>query len=318
MARPSNQDHVARTLRALAILRSEPGWHHVARLALLVEAKPVRLGDDLRRCCYVAEDWHLPLFFGSDVEPPHPDGDNVVQLAADVPITLALPSSRVELIRLSLLADAAARRHPDHPRSLVLSTLHLRLTALLDSDDLEHVSPEPPMAAAIRAAIADHRNIRFSYRSLTASSPSERLVTPLNIHRQGRWWMLDATSDTTSGQVNYRLDRIVGDVNDAGPVDGHPALRTTIGSEPTPTTAVRLRLHGNDLWTVDDLAPTDLEHRADDRVDVTINLYPPVGERLSRVLFLADPATTELISGHTFLDAHRRSLRHHQERQNRP
>lgn len=316
MGRPSNQDHVARTLRALAILKSEPGWHHITRLALLVEAKPIRLGDDLRRCCYVAEDWHLPLFFGSDVEPPHPGGDNVVQLAADVPITLALPSSRVELIRLSLLADAAARCDPDHPRSLVLSALHQRLTTLLDSDDLEHIAPEPPMAAAIRAAIADHRNIRFSYRSLTASSPSERLVTPLTIHRQGRWWMLDATTDTTP-PVNFRLDRIVGDVSDAGPGDVRPALRTTTGS-PTPTTPVRLRLHGNDLWTVDDLAPTELEHRADDRVDVTINLYPPVGERLSRVLFLADPTTTELISGHTFLDAHRQSLRHHQVRPMRP
>ena len=98
----------------------------------------------------------------------------------------------------------------------------------------------------------------------------------------------------------------MGDVGDAGPAVVHAAPRPTVVGEVTPTTAVRLRLHSNDLWTVDDLAPTDLEHCADDRVDVTINLYPPVGERLSRVLFLADPATTELISGHTFLDAHRR------------
>ncbi len=36
------------------------------------------------------------------------------------------------------------------------------------------------------------------------------------------------------------------------------------------------------------------------------------------VIFLADPGTTELISGHTFLDAQRRSLRHHQKRSGLP
>lgn len=318
MGRPSNHDHVARTLRALAILRGEPGWHHLTRLAELVDAKPVRLRDDLRRCCYAADDWHLPLFFGSDVD--HPDGDTVVSLSADTPVSLPLPSSRVELIRLSLLADAAARRDPDHPRSAVLAGLHRRLSVLLDSDDLDNVAPEPASGAAIRSAIAQHRNISYLYRSLTDDEPGERTVTPLSVHRRGRWWLLDAIPiEPTTGPHeahSYRLDRIIGDVTDTGPTAA-PAATTTGGTTgpggDEPTTAIRLRLHDNDLWVVDDLSPTDLEHHPGDLTHVTIHLYPPVGERLSRVVFLADPATTRLLTGHEFLDAHRRSLRRQAE-----
>ena len=153
MARPANHEHVERTLRALAILRSEPGWHRIDRLAELVTAKPTRLADDLRRCCYAADDWYLPLLFGSDLDPPHPDGEAVVQLAADVPVTLPLPSSRVDVIRLALLADSAARLDPDHPRSAVLRTLHERLTSIIGSATVDMPGYEPTATDAVRAAI---------------------------------------------------------------------------------------------------------------------------------------------------------------------
>ena len=58
----------------------------------------------------------------------------------------------------------------------------------------------------------------------------------------------------------------------------------------------------------DDLDPVDVRPAGRELVEVTVNLYPPVGERLSRLLFLADPRTTTIVSGQTFLEAHRRHV----------
>lgn len=308
MGRPANHEHVERTLRALAILRSEPGWHPVDRLAQLVGAKPRRLADDLRRCCHAADDWHFPLIFGSDLDPPHPDGEAVVQLAADVPFTLPLPSSRVDLIRLAVLADGAARLDPDHPRSAVLRALHERLTTIIGSPTVDAPGHEPTAADAVRAAIRSDRNVTFTYRSLTDQAPSRRTVTPLGVERQGKWWILRAVhAGPDRVEASYRLDRIVGDVEDAGPAG---VSAPTLAEPPfvTPRTAVRLRLHINDQWVTDDLDPLDVRPVGSELVEVTVNLYPPVGERLSRLLFLTDPRTSTVVSGQTFLDAHRRHV----------
>ncbi len=314
MARPSNQDHVARTLRALSILRSEPGWHHVTRLAEVVGAKPDRLSADLRRCCYAADDWHLPLLFGSDIEPEHLDGDAVVQLAPDVPLTLPLPSSRVDVIRLALLAGSAARREPDHQSATVLRALEQRLNTILDADNVDVRDQEPALAASFRSAIRRVRQVRFSYRSISDEEPATRTVVPIGVHRQGRWWLLSALPadlpTERTDPTSYRLDRIIGEVEDAGPAtgekrrDGPPAPHI----DSTQRSAVQLRLHENDLWAVDDLSPSAIEQLHDELVHVRISLYPPVAERLSRVLFLTDPATTSVVDGGQFLDVHRRRV----------
>ena len=320
MARPSNQDHVARTLRSLSVLRSEPGWHHVTRRAEIVGAKPDRLSADLRRCCYAADDWHLPLFFGTDIEPEHPDGDAVVQLAEDIPVTLPLPSSRVDVIRLALLAGSAARREPDHPSAETLRALEGRLSTILDGGNLHVHDDEPALADAFRVAIRDRRHVRFVYRSLTDNDTRTRTVVPVRVHRQGRWWLLEGLpvdpAGEPTGSLSFRLDRILGDPEDAGPATAPD--RTTDGPPKsaggTARTEVRLRVHENDLWATDEFSPTRIEHQHDDVVEVTISLYPPVGERLSRILFLTDPDTTHVIDGEQFLDAHRRRVSRMRER----
>ena len=309
MARPSNHVHVEQTLRALSVLKSEPGWHRLDQLAAFVGARPARLSDDLRRCCYTADDWYLPLFFGSDLDPPHPDGDAVVQLAADVPVSLPLPSSRVDLIRIALLADSAARYEPDNPRSAVLRSLHQRLAPIIGTATVDDTAEDPPAADPLRSAIRNRRNLTFTYRSLTDRTPRPRTVTPVRVQRQGRWWMLHAfhvsADQDSASPVSYRLDRIVGTVQDAGPA---PLLQPPEEHDPTPTASVRLRVHSNDLWATDNLNPHDLHATAGETVEVTITLFPPVAERLSRLLFLTDPRTTEVLSGQTFLDAHRRHV----------
>lgn len=307
MGRTPNHEHVTKTLRVLAILRSEPGYHQIARLAEIVGTKPKRLADDLRRCCYAAEGWHLPLVFGGDTEPPHPKGDAMVQLLSETPVQLPLPSSRVDLIRLSLLADQAARRDPDTPVAETLIALHHRLMALLDADDIAVSAAEPPASSALRTAIGAGRRVTFGYRSLTDKEPRARTVTPLRIERQGKWWVLQARPDEGSGAQSYRVDRIVGDVADAGPAAESAAGSTD--SSPAPTSAVRLRLHVNDLWVTDDMGATDLVQLPDgEHAEVTVNLYPPVGERLSRLLFLADPATTTVLAGTEHLADHQRHV----------
>lgn len=313
MARPTNQDHVARTLRALAVLRSEPGWHHITRLAEIVGAKPDRLSADLRRCCYAADDWHLPLLFGSDIEPEHSDGDSVVQLAPNIPVSLPLPSSRVDVIRLALLAGSAARREPDHPSASVLWALEERLSTILDTTKLDVIVDEPTTGNAFRRAVREGRQIRFVYRSLRDDETRTRTVTPLRVHRKSKWWLLEGLAVTppneTTRSVSYRLDRIIGEPEDAGPARAaYLADASPKDADRIAKSDVRLRMHEDDLWVTDDLAPTRIEHRPNNLVEVTISLYPPVGERLSRVLFLTDPETTQVIDGEQFVSAHRKRL----------
>ena len=312
MARISNHDHVARTLRTLSILRTETGWHHISRLAEIVGAKPARLGADLRRCCYTADDWHLPLLFGSDMEPEHPEGDDVVQLASDIPITLPLPSSRVEIIRLALLAGVASRNEPQHPRAPVLRALDHRLTAILDSRAIDVGDREPATARAIRTAISNHRQISFTYRSLTDTEAHTRTVVPLRLHRQGQWWLLETHAVGGSSRAHpaatFRVDRIIGEIDDAGHSGDQPGELPTDADGPVPSVEVRLQVHENDLWAVDDLSPTEIEHLDHGRVNVTVHLFAPAAERLSRILFLTNPETTTILSGHTLLDVHRQHV----------
>jgi WYL domain len=308
MPRVTNQEHVSQTLRALSIMRSEPGWHQITRLAEVVGAKPARLGADLRRCCYAADDWHLPLMFGSDMEPVHPDRDAVVQLAPNIPLMLTLPTSRVELLRLALMAGAAARQEPNHPNAPILRTLDTRLTAILDSQSVETNEHEPENAEAIRSAIANKRQIIFMYRAMTDSEAARRSVIPLTVERRGKWWLFDAVTSSEGSPSTYRLDRIIGTIDEAANSDPLAIAPTSTISEPITSTKIRLEIHEDELWAVDDFAPTDLNHLGNEQVEVTIHLFEPVAERLSRLLFLTNPATTKIISGSDYLTKHLEKL----------
>lgn len=317
MARISNQEHVARTLRALSILRSEPGWHPITRLAEIVGAKPTRLNADLRRCCYAADDWNLPLMFGSDMEPEHSDGDAVVQVAPDVPLTLLLPTSRVEILRLALMAGAAARHEPNHPSAPTLRALDARLTAILDSQSIEVGDREPEAAATIRSAITRQRQITFMYRAMTDTEAGRRSATPIRIERRGKWWLFDAIPSGESDVSTYRVDRVIGNVDDAGEGDSAESPDEP-DPKPIASTAIRLELHEDELWAVDDFSPTELEYLDDERVGVTIHVFAPVPERLSRLLFLTNPVTTNVVAGREHLTSHVERLKGLQHRPNSP
>jgi hypothetical protein len=298
MARGANHEHVRRALEALAILQSEPGWHVVADLAASVGAKPDRLAADLRRACYEARDWHLPLVFGDDLEPPHPRSWAVVQLLSDVPTTLPLPASRAELLRWALLADTAIRLDPDDERAAILRPFRDRVTAELGvAPALDVRLSDPDALDALRAAIAQTRSVRFGYRALDAGELHERWVTPQRVWRDGRWWLLLGHDHGRDALRTFRVDRVVGDVTDAGPgqappadgaagLDGAPDV-----TGPATPASVRLRIGADEQWAVDAFEPSGLVEDGAS-AEITVRLYPPVGARLSRLLLLLRPGAT--------------------------
>lgn len=325
MGRTKNEEHVRRTLQALAILQSESGWHRVTELAERVGASSPRLADDLRRLHYSAGMHSVPVIFGDEVEPAEPEGGSVVRYEQDFPLRLPLPASRVELTRIALLAETAPKLFDLGPSAQVLSDLGSRLSALLGLDPdvvADRKSSVPDIVTVLREAIETGGVVQFAYRSLERSELAQRRVRPIRVRPVSMSWVLDADDLDTESARCYRVDRIVGPLtvepSVAGPAAGAAAHGPAVS--PPDRTRVRVRVGEDEEWALENFEPTDkryvrqtLNGTTSMMLEATISLYPPVERRLSRLLLLLRPGAavveTENTGSESVLHVHRETLR---------
>lgn len=317
MARPSNLDHVRRVLRALSILRTEPGWHSVEHLAQTVGAKPARLADDLRRACYAAGELSLPLMFGDDLEPEHPDGSNVVQFNEHVAVQLPLPPSRVALARMLLASESAIAQDFDVTATNTLAAVRDRIVESLGISGIDGgAAKTPDVVVRVRNAIGNSESIQFAYQGLEANEPRVRVVQPESVSRSGSGWVLMGIDLSLGEERTFRLDRVIGEIDSASPAEQNPEswqsrAEPNRGVGSSVRQEVRLRIDANEIWAVENYDPRIAEE-VDGRVEVTVLVYPPVGARLSRLLMFLGPSA-EVLDGEEVLQEHRARVRQLQQ-----
>ena len=125
--------------------------------------------------------------------------------------------------------------------------------------------------------------------------------------RGGSGWFFVGLDLDRGDERTFRADRIIADVIVTGPAadvalpDGGPVDVSRV--------KVRLRVQDSDLWALENFSPSYARVAADGSVDVTIELYPPAGDRLARLLFLLRPGAV-LESGSAHLGGRYRSQLH--------
>lgn len=165
---------------------------------------------------------------GAELPPLALEAEEVTALSLAASVTGLDALARSGLRKLEIDADApgAADTVPRVGVELPLSAPHL-----------------PRLLAAHRARIP----VRFAYRTADGRD-TERTVEPHGlVHRAGRWYLVGRDQDRDADRA-FRLDRIVGDVDDAGPPGSAPtpphpvAVDDVLPEQPAPRLAdVRAR-----------------------------------------------------------------------------
>lgn len=165
---------------------------------------------------------------------------------------------------------------PDELAALHLASLTVRLDGLGDREALwklggmlDAAAPAGPNVASLPAdpalvplfeAIVGRRQVSFTYRD------NDRNVDPwrLDFHR-GRWY-LTGFDHLRGGERNYRLDRIIGPVDEAGPMSEQAKPRPEGPDGPVPA------------WEVGDESPTTARVRVD--ADQVVAARQQLGSRV--------------------------------------
>jgi len=296
-------------LQALSILRAEPGFHAIAGLASRVGAKPADVAAVLHDARLAGSaDWSLDLEFGDETDPPQALGADAVRLPERQADALPLPMTDVDLLRLAFMARFAIERVAGTEQARVLAAVQRKLLASLSLDeDLDLAADVPPIVLDFQEARENGRAVSFGYRKAGSDEQERREVTPVGVSRASKGWLLEAFDHQRGERRQFREDRVLGGLTDAGPARAHDVVIEPITAE---ATRVRLRLPIARQWALESFRPQDEQRLSGSQVEVTISLFPPVEHRLTQLLALLGPEARPvwpLDPAH--VEAHRARLR---------
>ena len=107
-----------------------------------------------------------------------------------------------------LAASKVAMQLPGADDDGALARALDKLRAALGPDAVVVDAPAPPAASDLAAAVDDVARLRISYRSATATTATQREVTPRRVLVDRGHWYLIADDVATGAERTFRIDRI--------------------------------------------------------------------------------------------------------------
>lgn len=149
----------------------------------------------------------LPGLGGGDLIDVRIVGDTVVIAMADE-LRRPMRTTPAETVRLLLAASQAERMLGPAAGALSRAVAKLRAAMGVPEEAVVVVEPEPgDLVDGLRAAIAEGRRVRLSYRGRGDAAPVERDLDPWGLELRDGAWYLHAHDHGVDGARIFRLDR---------------------------------------------------------------------------------------------------------------
>lgn len=148
-----------------------------------------------------------------------------------------------------------------------------------------------PIGDVLADALVRHVPLRFRYRTATGDVAARTVDPHAVVHRRGAWYLVAHDHDRDASRA-FRLDRVIGAVETAGPAgsfstpDDLDAARAVAGPESDRVT-VRLAADGSARWAVELRGGTPTGDVVDGRAVLEVAGLDPIRDR-SWLLSLGD------------------------------